>query len=275
DSSFNDPYHDKQNKNKKDQFRKSTTQDVDVLVKMVTNAHNNNGNVVKSFEERIERVLQQVDRYGNGMVPNLATVLREASEREASERSFQQNSINNSQKDVPVLNERSNSLSSSWSFPSPTRSTATPDYFSNDFDDEDNDSVSELYSSRFKNLPSLTIERSQSQESLSRTPHKSRQRSFSSASNNSINTNTTLDSITPTGNHLPLLRKSSTASSFTDSDWILTDDFGLQELLILVRSGVNMLELKERRRSGWQIHEDPEKILSTLKLTDIRSDIKN
>ncbi|CAG8597874.1 17481_t:CDS:2, partial [Racocetra fulgida] len=269
DSSFNDPYHDKQNQKKKDQFRKSTTQDVDVLVKMVTSAHNNNGNVVKSFEERIERVLQQVDRYGNGMVPNLASVLREASER-----SLQQNPINNSQKNVPVLNERSNSLSSSWSFPSP-RSTATSDDFNNDFDDEDNDSVSELYSSRFKNLPSLTIERSQSQESLNRTPHKSRQRSFSSASNNSINTNTTLDSITQTGNHLPLLRKSSTASSFTDSDWILTDDFGLQELLILVRSGVNMLELKERRRSGWQIHEDPEKILSTLKLTDIRSDIKN
>ncbi|CAG8497890.1 6698_t:CDS:2, partial [Cetraspora pellucida] len=269
DSSINDHYNNKQDRKRKDQFRKSTTQDVDILVKMINSAHNNNGNVVKSFEERIERVLQQVDRYGNGMVPNLATALRETSEQ-----SFRQNSINNPQKDVPVLNERSNSLSSSWSFPSPTRSTATPDDFSNDFGDEDDDSVSELYSSRFKNLPSLTIERSQSQESLSRTLHKSRQRSFSSASNNSINTNTTLDSITP-GNNLPSFRKSSTASSFTDSDWILTDDFGLQELLILVRSGVNMLELKERRRSGWQIHEDPEKILHALRLTDIRNDIRD
>ncbi|CAG8454945.1 6444_t:CDS:10 [Scutellospora calospora] len=250
DLSFNDPYNEKQNKKKNDQYRKSTTQDVDILVKMINSAHNNNGNVIKSFEERIERVLQQVDRYSNGMIPNLATALH-----------------------TPIINERSNSLSSGWSIPSPTRYNATPDDFSNDFDDEDNDSVSELYSSKYKNLPSLTIERSQSQELLSRTPQKSRQRSFSSASNNSINTNTTLDSITP-GNHLPLFRKSSTASSFTDSDWILTDDFGLQELLILVRSGVNMLELKERRRSGWQIHEDPEKILSTLRLGDIRNDIR-
>ncbi|CAG8551582.1 22416_t:CDS:2 [Dentiscutata erythropus] len=274
DSSFNDSYDDRRNSKKKE-FRKSTTQDVDILVKMINQAHNNSGNVVKSFEERIERVLQQVDRYGNGTMSNLATTLRETREQ-----SSQQNSIINHsqkdapQKDAPILNERSNSLSSGWSVQSPTRSTATTDDFSNDFDDEDNDSVSELYSSRFKNLPSLTIERSQSLESLSLVPQKPRQRSISSASNNSINTNTTIDSITP-GNQHSLFRKLSTASSFTDSDWILTDDFGLQELLILVRSGVNMLELKERRRSGWQIHEDPEKILNTLKLTDIRNDIKN
>ncbi|CAG8682515.1 20704_t:CDS:2, partial [Racocetra persica] len=43
----------------------------------------------------------------------------------------------------------------------------------------------------------------------------------------------------------------------------------------LVRSGVNMLEIKQRRRSGWHLHDDPEKILERINPTDIRDEIKS
>ncbi|CAG8593142.1 6311_t:CDS:2, partial [Racocetra fulgida] len=64
-------------------------------------------------------------------------------------------------------------------------------------------------------------------------------------------------------------------ASILENDWVLSDDFGLQELLVLVRSGVNMLEIKQRRRSGWHLHDDPEKILERINPKDIRDEIKS
>ncbi|CAG8472525.1 26680_t:CDS:2, partial [Dentiscutata erythropus] len=64
-------------------------------------------------------------------------------------------------------------------------------------------------------------------------------------------------------------------ASLLENDWVLSDDFGLQELLVLVRSGVNMLEIKQRRRSGWHLHDDPEKILERINPAEIRDEIKS
>ncbi|CAG8487720.1 24446_t:CDS:2 [Gigaspora rosea] len=64
-------------------------------------------------------------------------------------------------------------------------------------------------------------------------------------------------------------------ASILENDWILSDDFGLQELLVLVRSGVDMLEIKQRRRSGWHLHDDPEKILERINPEEIRDEIKS
>ncbi|CAJ0915338.1 12243_t:CDS:2 [Entrophospora sp. SA101] len=60
--------------------------------------------------------------------------------------------------------------------------------------------------------------------------------------------------------------------SFSNSS---VSDFGLKELLMLVRSGVNMLELRERRKSGWHLNEDPEKVLKQIKPTEIKEEIKD
>nr|CAG8593954.1 5381_t:CDS:10 [Entrophospora candida] len=60
--------------------------------------------------------------------------------------------------------------------------------------------------------------------------------------------------------------------SFSNSS---VNDFGLKELLTLVRSGVNMLELRERRKSGWHLNEDPEKVLKQIKPTEIKEEIKD
>ncbi|CAG8495237.1 4883_t:CDS:2 [Ambispora gerdemannii] len=90
----------------------------------------------------------------------------------------------------------------------------------------------------------------------------------SSKNLNSQNTNTSQDAL------LPPHSGSSTASS-AESDWVLSDDFGLQELLILVRSGVSMIEQKERRRSGWRLYDDPEKVLEQINPAEFREEIKS
>jgi hypothetical protein len=139
---------------------------------------------------------------------------------------------------------------------------------SNEFTSKDNNEPQSVKNNESKNdsidldsisdLPSKTI------------VTKTKKRSPSSASTNSVNSINTMEPSTPTRKRRP----SSIASSLTENDWILTDDFGLQELLVLVRSGVNMLELKERRRSGWHLNDDPEKILEQIKPTEILDEIK-
>ncbi|CAG8724704.1 9090_t:CDS:2, partial [Acaulospora morrowiae] len=114
---------------------------------------------------------------------------------------------------------------------------------------------SELPSPRLKNLHSATEEL--------QSP-----RSSSATSNNSIGSNSSLNSVntssTSTQGQSPVL----------DSNWILSDNLGLQELLILVRSGVDVIEVKDRRQSGWYRNDDPEKILEIIGTIEIREEIK-
>lgn len=144
---------------------------------------------------------------------------------------------------------------------------------SNEFTSKDKN---ELQSVRNNESKSESVDLvSESTEQISDLPSrtivtKTKKRSPSAASASSVNSINTTESSTPTRKRRP----SSISSSSTENDWILTDDFGLQELLVLVRSGVNMLELKERRRSGWHLNDDPEKILEQIKPTEILDEIK-
>ncbi|CAG8617969.1 6460_t:CDS:2 [Cetraspora pellucida] len=61
-----------------------------------------------------------------------------------------------------------------------------------------------------------------------------------------------------------------TKPSFKENNWVLSNDFGLQNLLAYVRSDLNI----ERRRSGWHL-QDPEEILDQVKSTEIRDDIRS
>ncbi|RIA80269.1 hypothetical protein C1645_6269 [Glomus cerebriforme] len=223
--------------NKKEQYRRSTTQDVDILEKIVDN---NNSEVTQSMEDRIERVLNKVrnGHYGTGAIRN---------------RQNQSNQNDNK----PNPNDPPQSVKINGDNESIDDSV--------NLDSESANSISELPSK-------ITADGSRS-----RYGHKTRKRSPSAASASSINFNNTVESSASMQVTLPSTRKqrsSSIASSLTESDWILTDDFGLQELLVLIRSGVNMLELKERRRSGWHLNDDPEKILEQIKPTEILDEIK-
>ncbi|CAI2164201.1 14034_t:CDS:2 [Funneliformis geosporum] len=189
--------------NKKEQYRRSTTQDVDILEKMVDKVQNNDVRASQAMEDRIERVLNKVrtGQYGSDAIKNDKF---------------------NSKKYLSVKTIADNK-------------SITQSNGSVDSDSEYADATSVNYGRK----PSSASDLSSTSESSLSTPIK------------------------------PSLSVSS------ESDWILTDDFGLQELLILVRSGVNMLELKERRRSGWHLSDDPEKVLEQIKPTEIRDEIKS
>lgn len=144
---------------------------------------------------------------------------------------------------------------------------------SNEFTSKDSNELQSVRNNESKS-ESIDLD-SESAEQISDLPSrtivtKTKKRSPSAASASSVNSINTTGSSTPTRKRRP----SSISSSSTENDWILTDDFGLQELLVLVRSGVNMLELKERRRSGWHLNDDPEKILEQIKPTEILDEIK-
>ncbi|CAG8800399.1 8197_t:CDS:2, partial [Racocetra persica] len=55
-----------------------------------------------------------------------------------------------------------------------------------------------------------------------------------------------------------------------NNDWILSNDFGLNDLLVYVRSDLNI----QKRRSGWHL-QDPEEILDQVKPTELRDDIRS
>ncbi|CAG8458661.1 17609_t:CDS:2 [Funneliformis caledonium] len=188
--------------NKKEQYRRSTTQDVDILEKMVEKVHNNDVRASQAMEDRIELVLNKVrtGQYGSDAIKN-------------DKRITKKHLSGKTVADNKSIIQSNGSVDSD------------PDY-------------ADATSDKHGRKPSSASVLSATSESSSST----------------------------------LIKPSLSVSS--ESDWILTDDFGLQELLILVRSGVNMLELKERRRSGWHLSDDPEKILEQIKPTEIRDEIK-
>ncbi|CAG8826247.1 11410_t:CDS:1, partial [Dentiscutata erythropus] len=60
-----------------------------------------------------------------------------------------------------------------------------------------------------------------------------------------------------------------------ESDWILSDEFGLQELLILIRSGTENFSIREKRISEWLLNYDPDIILEQFKPDEILNEIKS
>ncbi|CAJ0765385.1 20968_t:CDS:10 [Entrophospora sp. SA101] len=178
-------------------YRKSTTQDVDILVKIVDRAQNNDGDEESSQSlDKIGRVIEKVK------------------------------------------------LNPSYRLKS-----------------ENQDTVGDLVYKPNKTQPFQQT--------------KTRSRSSSNSSVNSINSSSTNDLQKKISKHHQMPSSSSSVLSISEIDLVLSNDIGLKELLILVRSGVNMLELKERRKSGWHLNEDPERVLEQIKPTEIKEEIKD
>ncbi|CAG8749335.1 9161_t:CDS:2, partial [Acaulospora morrowiae] len=193
--------------------------------------------------ERIERVLRKVQKgqYGTKSVPKLTAPLNQ-SQNQGQEPS------------PPPLSPRSQNR---------TRISSRLSLI------EVIPEEPELYPPHLKNLHSTTEElQSPRGRHPPNTIQRTRKRSSSATSNNSIGSNSSLNSVatssTSTQGHSPVL----------DGNWILSDNLGLQELLILVRSRVDIIEVKERRQSGWYINDDPEKILEIIGTIEIREEIK-
>ncbi|CAG8515520.1 9039_t:CDS:2, partial [Scutellospora calospora] len=199
----------------KQQRRRSTTQEVDILEKLMTNQ--NSGELVGN---KIDQVLKKVKagQYEGGDVPSITSAIR---------------------------NRRDNEVSQ----------TVKADQYEGD----DVPSITSAIRNRRDNEVSQTLQY-KPDNSIESTSDFTDGLSFTT-DNNLLSQNTN--------------ERQNITTSYLENDWILSDDYGLQELLILVRSGVNMLEMKERRRSGWHLHDDPEKILERINPADIRDEIKS
>ncbi|CAG8435021.1 7258_t:CDS:2 [Diversispora eburnea] len=348
-------------KNKKEN-RKSKTQDLDVLEKIVDNVQNNDSEAVQSLEERIGRVLNKVKtgKFGTDSISNVATTLRNLRKEENHMEGYITNEslieISNpvsrtSPPISPESNHRTESFSSSRSSSSISAIQSDSDYSvesslriipsliieeeeqesqlpynshnphnsNNSYNSHSSYNSYSSYNSCISydsninsnininsininsvnidstNINSTNINSNINSTNISsnidltninsnnRDPFKTRQRSESTTSNNSIKSynsgNSTLNTSnisTPTQEAMPLTppgimpgRKQSTTS--IESDWILSNDFGLQELIILARSEINILESKER---SWLLINDPEKIFDMIETLEIREEVK-
>ncbi|CAG8466965.1 5722_t:CDS:10 [Acaulospora colombiana] len=260
--------------NKRASRRKSRTAEVDILENIVKNGENgDDADETETIEQRINRVIQKVKagQYGRGEIPSFSAAVRN---KNAENRS-------------PKLGENREQLSPvSTPVQQSPNISSTPNRLSNDKRNSviSNDESFELDANKdFKDGGAFgPIPIDESSNSPNELPEPELissmdlERPASSVSNRSAST-TNSESVTPTKELFTStpLRTPSTKSPIPDSDWILSDEFGLQELLVLVRSGVNMLEIKERRRSGWNLNDDPEKILEQISPSEIREEIKD
>ncbi|CAG8558078.1 11138_t:CDS:2, partial [Acaulospora morrowiae] len=240
--------------------RKSRTAEVDILENIVNDG--DDANETETIEQRINRVIQKVKagQYGMSELPSITSAMRNQNTESQTH-----NQGENERQPSPVQsNNKKSSVGSNDSSFEPDAKLVQ-----NEIPARDNilkQKSSDESSSDLKERPESDL------------INTDLERPASSVSNQSASTLNSLESITPIRDSFPstnLQREPSGApTSTTENDWVMSDEFGLQELLVLVRSGVNMLEIKERRRSGWSMNDDPDKILEQIKPSDIMDDIK-
>ncbi|CAG8541114.1 11048_t:CDS:10 [Ambispora leptoticha] len=243
--------------------KRLSTRNTDILEVIVDSAKSNDKIVNQVVDDKIEQVLQKVTagQHANGNIPSPTSVL---DDQKLADSNLMYQAFDNftREQSSSQLSLQNNNIPSHISNPNDIESHL----------DSSSNSTSTLptsdkgFTQNLDSSPRMTPTQPQSSlHSPSKKLH-GRKRSPSNVSNNSVNiTNSSQDALPPMN----------TASSLTENDWILSDDFGLQELLILVRSGVSMIEQKERRRSGWRLYDDPEKVLEQINPAEFREEIKS
>ncbi|CAG8449323.1 12365_t:CDS:2, partial [Acaulospora colombiana] len=237
--------------------RKSTTQDVDVLGKIIDETQNDG----ITLEERIDRVFRKVraGQYGTNATSNFASSPRNQKTTSSQGQVQEPYKTHGSIASPPLSPKSQNRAGSISNSRSESKSIeAIP---------ED----SELSLLNIKN----SLEEIQSQSSLHSLPviPQTRKRSSSATSNSSIKSNNSVQSLNAMSMSNSSAHRKSSVST-TDNSWILSDSLGLQELLILVRSEVNMIDIKERRKSEWQFDNDSEMVLTMFRTMEIKDEIK-
>ncbi|CAG8526470.1 18306_t:CDS:10 [Acaulospora morrowiae] len=240
--------------------RKSRTAEVDILENIVNDGDDENE--TETIEQRINRVIQKVKagQYGMSELPSITSAMRTKN----TESQTHMQGENERQPSPVQSNNKKSSVGSNDSSFEPDAKLVQNEIPARD------STLKQKSSDELLNDPKERPESDLNNADL--------ERPASSISNQSASTINSLESITPLGELFPTTNlqraPSATPTSTTENDWVMSDEFGLQELLVLVRSGVNMLEIKERRRSGWSMNDDPDKILEQIKPSDILDDIK-
>ncbi|KAG9302015.1 hypothetical protein G9A89_021059 [Geosiphon pyriformis] len=254
--------------------KRLSTRDTDILEVIVDNAGTNNETVNQAMDDRIGRVLRKVKAGqfgGNGAVQSITSALRNQLElTSAASSPIPQLLDDEQEKDSQVNNDLPNNTLN----PTPISHLGAiePLFNQNEIDSNLGSSPSKPNSLKMMNLNSQT-QRSTSPNFETKNI-TNRNRSPSITSTNSSNTINIPNSLPTSTQPIFTPGSASSATSSTENDWVFSDDFGLQELLILVRSGVSMLEQKERRRSGWRMYDDPEKVLEQINPAEFRDEIK-
>ncbi|CAG8453318.1 21855_t:CDS:2 [Cetraspora pellucida] len=258
--------------NAKKQRRRSTTQEVDILEKLMINQDNDE--LPEDKKVKIEQVLSKVKagHYENGNVPSITSALRNrrnnnANDINESPQTLQykhDTSINNVVNNVNGRNESPQTLQ--------YRHDISVNHVINNVNGR-NESPQTLQSRHDISINNV-INNVNGRNELSPTSQSKHDISINNGDmTNDLLPNTTNNNLFQNMDDNQSIIGST--ASLLENDWVLSDDFGLQELLVLVRSGVNMLEIKQRRRSGWHLHDDPEKILERINPADIRDEIRS
>ncbi|CAG8529666.1 5790_t:CDS:2 [Paraglomus occultum] len=231
--------------NRRASTRKSLTAETDILMETVDQAQGDNNRMSQSLEEKIERVLLTVaaGQYNNKIPESPTALSRQLSDRPKATAVQEHTRFRR-------LSQPHNGRSNSQTSLPPISTNINASVPTGMGSPKSKQSQGSSYSRSYKS-------------------NASRTRSGSVASTSSLNS-----AVSPTQSNMPGGPSSPGIASIAESDWVLSDDFGLQELLVLVRSSVNFVEMKERRRSGWKLQDDPEKFLEDINPNEFIDDIK-